>query len=69
VADLGWARFNGYLAWLTWLFIHLIYLIAFQNRLFVLLQWGWNYVTRGRSARLITEPAAITSEPVVKKEC
>ncbi|HEX5269037.1 MAG TPA: NAD(P)/FAD-dependent oxidoreductase [Gemmataceae bacterium] len=54
VADLGWVRFDGYLAWLAWLFIHLIYLVEFENRLLVLLQWGWNYFTRNRAARLIT---------------
>jgi NADH dehydrogenase len=54
VADLGWLRFGGYLAWLAWLFIHLIYLVEFENRLLVLVQWGWNYFTRNRAARLIT---------------
>jgi NADH dehydrogenase len=54
VADLGWVRFSGYLAWLAWLFIHLISLVGYQNRLLVLVQWGWNYFTRNRSARLIT---------------
>ena len=54
VADLGWVRFAGFLAWLAWLFIHLISLVEFQNRLLVLTQWGWNYVTRNRAARLIT---------------
>ncbi len=54
VADLGWIRFSGYLAWLAWLFIHLIKLIRFENRVLVLLQWAWNYFTRNRSARLIT---------------
>jgi NADH dehydrogenase len=54
VADLGWIRFGGYLAWLAWLFIHLLYLVEFENRLLVLLQWGWNYFTRNRAARLIT---------------
>ncbi len=57
VADLGWVRFDGYLAWLTWLFVHLIYLVEFENKLLVLLQWGWNYFTRNRAARLITDPA------------
>jgi NADH dehydrogenase len=55
VADLGWVRFGGYPAWLAWLFIHLLYLVGFQSRLVVLIQWAWNYVTRNRSARLITE--------------
>src|SRR5205814_6225301 len=45
---------SGHVAWLAWLFIHLLYLIAFENRLLVLMQWGWNYLTRNRSARLIT---------------
>lgn len=58
VADLGWMRFNGYLAWLAWLFVHLLFLIEYQNRVLVLIQWAWNYVTFGRAARLIThEPA------------
>ena len=55
VADFGFVRFGGYPAWLTWLFVHLTYLIAFENRLLVLLQWAWNYFTWNRSARLITE--------------
>jgi NADH dehydrogenase len=54
VADLGWLHLSGYPAWLAWLFIHVIYLIEFENRLMVLFQWAWNYFTRGRSARLIT---------------
>ena len=40
--------------WLAWLFIHMLYLIAFENRVLVLFQWAWNYFTRNRSARLIT---------------
>jgi NADH dehydrogenase len=54
VADLGWLKFSGYPAWLIWLFVHLISLIGYQNRLLVLVQWAWNYFTRNRSARLIT---------------
>jgi NADH dehydrogenase len=56
VADFGRLRLNGYPAWLAWLFIHLINLVQFDNRLLVLVQWGWNYFTRNRSARLITGP-------------
>jgi NADH dehydrogenase len=64
VADIkGW-RFSGFLAWLAWLFIHLINLVEFENRLLVLIQWAWNYFSRNRSARLITgEPL---SQPVKK---
>ncbi len=54
VADLGWLRISGYIAWLVWLFIHIISLVGFQNRLLVLVQWAWNYFTKNRSARLIT---------------
>ncbi|HVS39226.1 MAG TPA: NAD(P)/FAD-dependent oxidoreductase [Gemmataceae bacterium] len=63
VADLGWAKFNGYLAWLTWLFVHLIFIVEFENRLLVLVQWAWNYFTRNRSARLITGPPPESEEP------
>ncbi len=55
VAEISGLRFSGLLAWLTWLFVHLMYLAEFQNRVLVLVQWGWNYVTRNRSARLITD--------------
>ena len=53
VVDIGWMKFSGYLAWLTWLFVHLILIVEFQNRVLVLTQWAWNYVTYDRSARLI----------------
>jgi NADH dehydrogenase len=49
----GW-RYSGPLAWLTWLFVHLMQLVQFENRLLVLIQWAWHYLTRNRSARLIT---------------
>ena len=54
VVDLGWVRFAGFFAWLVWLFVHLAYLIQFSNRVLVLMQWAGNYLTRNRSARLIT---------------
>lgn len=54
VADFGWVRFAGWPAWMAWLFIHIAYLIEFDNKLMVLFQWGWNYLTRKRGARLIT---------------
>lgn len=53
VADFGWIRFAGFPAWAAWLGIHIFFLIGFQNRLLVMIQWTWNYVTRNRSARLI----------------
>ena len=54
VADTGFFRFSGLLAWLAWLFIHILYLAQFQNRVLVMFQWFWNYVTKNRAARLIT---------------
>lgn len=49
----GW-KFSGYFAWLLWLFVHLMYIVEFQNRLLVAMQWAWNYFTWNRGARLIT---------------
>jgi NADH dehydrogenase len=55
VADLGRIRFTGYPAWLLWLFVHIMYLVGFENRLLVFIQWAFDYFTRKRGARLITE--------------
>jgi NADH dehydrogenase len=54
VADFGAVRFSGPLAWLAWLFVHLMYLVGFENRVLVLIKWTYNYITRNRGARLIT---------------
>jgi len=54
VAQIGKLRFSGPVAWLAWLFIHLMYLVGFENRVIVLLEWAFNYFTHNRSARLIT---------------
>jgi NADH dehydrogenase len=54
VADFGWIRVSGTFAWLTWLFVHLMYLVGFQNRLVVFVRWTYSYITRNRGARLIT---------------
>ena len=62
VAEIGRLRLHGFVAWLAWLFIHLMYLVEFENRLLVLLQWGWNYCTWNRSARLITETSKSREE-------
>ncbi|MGH7625985.1 MAG: NAD(P)/FAD-dependent oxidoreductase, partial [Gemmatimonadaceae bacterium] len=55
IADFGRVHVTGYAAWWTWLFVHILYLAGFTNRLSVLLQWGYAYVTYQRGARLITE--------------
>jgi NADH dehydrogenase len=54
VADFGKIHVSGFLAWLSWLFIHIFFLIGFRNRLIVLIQWAWSYLTYERGARLIT---------------
>ncbi|MFN8446826.1 MAG: NAD(P)/FAD-dependent oxidoreductase [Caldilineaceae bacterium] len=54
VAELGSVHLDGLIGWLAWLFVHLINLIEFENRVLVLFQWGWSYLTRNRAARLIT---------------
>lgn len=54
VVDLGFVKFSGFLAWFVWIFAHIYYLIEFDNKMVVMVQWGWNYFTRGRGARLIT---------------
>jgi NADH:ubiquinone reductase (H+-translocating) len=55
VARIGRWKTSGLIAWLLWLFVHLTFLVQFQNRLLVLTQWAWNYFSYNRSARLITE--------------
>jgi NADH:ubiquinone reductase (H+-translocating) len=54
VADFGWIRFSGSIAWVLWLFVHIMMLIGFRNRIVVFTQWAWAYFTRQRSVRLIT---------------
>ena len=56
VADIHGLRLHGYIAWIIWLFIHLINLIGFRNRFIVLSQWIWGYLTFHRRVRLITKP-------------
>jgi NADH dehydrogenase len=54
IADLGRVKLSGFVAWLAWLFIHILFLIGFRNRLAVVLQWAFAYITFDRGARLIT---------------
>jgi NADH dehydrogenase len=61
IAQSGALRLSGFLGWCAWLFIHILYLIGFRNRLLVMIQWGWAWFTFGRSARLITGKS--TTEP------
>jgi NADH:ubiquinone reductase (H+-translocating) len=54
VADFGAVKFSGFFAWLIWVFVHIYYLVEFDNKLVVFIQWIWSYFTRRRGARLIT---------------
>jgi len=54
VADFGKVRISGFLAWFVWVFVHLMYIVEFENRLLVFVEWVYNYLTRNRGARLIT---------------
>lgn len=54
VAEIGPFQFSGILAWLAWLFVHLLYIVEFENRLLIVVQWAYDYFTYNRGARLIT---------------
>jgi NADH dehydrogenase len=65
VADVNGTRLTGVLAWWAWLAVHILALIDFRNRVFVLLSWAWSYLSFGRGARLITRkvpPTLITRD-------
>ncbi len=78
IADIRGLRFDGFTAWLAWLFVHLIFLVGFRNRMLVIMQWAWGYFAFYRGARLITGgkhaepqapavvPAPASNEPVAK---
>lgn len=71
VADLGWMQLTGLPAWIAWLFVHLLFLVGYENRILVLTQWAWYYVWRRRSARLITTrhaEAGPTTEAAGRRE-
>lgn len=63
IADLAGMQFKGFVAWLMWLFLHVMFLIGFRNRFAVMFEWFWAYMTRERSARLITGDAGELSAP------
>jgi NADH dehydrogenase len=66
VAQLAGMKFRGFIAWMMWLFLHVFFLIGFRNRLAVMLDWFWAYLTRERSARLITGDAEELQEEDLK---
>ena len=63
IADFGWLRLSGWFAWLAWLFVHIMNLIGFRNRVVVLIHWAWAYVTYQRAIRLITGAVQPTDRP------
>lgn len=63
VADIWKLHFDGFLAWLTWIFVHIFFLIGFRNRVMVLIQWAWSYLTYARGARLITGESHLQATP------
>lgn len=63
VADIWKLHFGGFLAWLTWTFVHIFFLIGFRNRVLVMIQWAWSYLTYGRGARLIAGETPCTVQP------
>jgi NADH:ubiquinone reductase (H+-translocating) len=56
VADLGKVKLSGLPAWVAWLVLHLVFLVGFRNRVFVLFEWAWSFLSYDRGARLITGP-------------
>jgi NADH dehydrogenase len=64
VADFGWIKLSGGLAWLLWIFAHIYFLIGFRSRIIVALDWLWAYVTFSRGARIIlSETSNVIKEP------
>jgi NADH:ubiquinone reductase (H+-translocating) len=75
VAEFGKIHISGYIAWLAWLFVHILFLIGFKNRVLVFIQWAWSYFTYERGARLITGSTTLpgwksgnTKHPVASAE-
>jgi NADH dehydrogenase len=68
VAEFGKIHISGYIAWLSWLFIHIFFLIGFRNRIIVLMQWAWSYFTYERGARLITGDQELPSWKATQSE-
>jgi NADH dehydrogenase len=63
IAQFGKIHITGFVAWLSWLFVHIFFLIGFRNRLIVMIQWAWSYFTYERGARLITGDQTLPSWP------
>jgi NADH:ubiquinone reductase (H+-translocating) len=68
VADIKGLQLSGVIAWFTWLFVHLFYLIGLQNRLIVFIRWTWSFASHGRGARLITSQVSTPPGPPPEHE-
>ncbi|MBX9259045.1 NAD(P)/FAD-dependent oxidoreductase [Desmonostoc muscorum CCALA 125] len=68
VVDLGFIKLKGFFAWVFWLLIHIYFLIEFDNKLVVIIQWAWNYFTQNRGARLITGQESVTELGIYTSE-
>jgi NADH:quinone reductase (non-electrogenic) len=69
IAEFGRIHISGFVAWLAWLFVHILFLIGFRNRLLVFIQWAWSYVTYERGARLITGSTYLPGWNESRTEC
>jgi NADH dehydrogenase len=67
VADLGFLRLSGFVAWFLWVGVHIMYLIEFGNKMVVMAQWAWNYLTRKNGARLIGRRKNLRTKSIVEK--
>jgi NADH:ubiquinone reductase (H+-translocating) len=69
VAKIGPINASGHLAWMLWSFVHIFFLIGFRNRILVMFQWAWSYLTFDRGARLITEPVKGPLIELTSEDC
>ncbi len=65
IAQFGKVHLSGFIAWLTWLFVHILFLVGFRNRVLVMIQWAWSYLTFERGARLITGESRVILVPTM----
>jgi NADH dehydrogenase len=63
VVNFPWMRLTGFPAWFVWLFVHIFFLIEFDNKIIVMIQWASNYITRKQGSRLITLPPDADPQP------
>ena len=68
VAEIGRFKFGGFVAWVLWGLIHVMFLVEFRNRVLVMLQWAWNWFAFSRGARLITGGREPTDSPAPPRD-